>query len=247
MTLARLTREVTHHINPRTIREAIALELGVATWGELRIGQCAESKSDGTGREQSRQNRPLADYFSQTTGNDNPSIATAKEPSDLAKNRGNPFSQKACHRRALPTSSASRFQQCCNDISAEASRFRALEGRPFGASTSLRPPFWGGVNYFSQLGIMVMELAMVKYEIRWLDLPRDTNYPAAQSCLTLCFPEKVAKALVKKLKAAPITTFKAKDIFRASRLSLLSMQNKHVDADVRKIEKGEDLSPPFMP
>lgn len=84
---------------------------------------------------------------------------------------------------------------------------------------------------------------MGKSEIRWLDLPRDTNYPAAQSYLTLCFPEKKAKALVKKLKGAPMTTFKAKDIFRACRLTLLSMKNKHVDGNLEKIEKGEELSP----
>jgi disulfide oxidoreductase YuzD len=84
---------------------------------------------------------------------------------------------------------------------------------------------------------------MAKHEILWLDLPRDTNYPAAQSYLTLCFPEKKAKALVKKLKAAPMTTFKAKDIFRACRLTLLSMKNKHVDSNLAKIERGEELSP----
>ena len=84
---------------------------------------------------------------------------------------------------------------------------------------------------------------MGKPEIRWLDSPRESNYPAAQSYLTLCFPEKQAKALVKKLKTAPMMTFKANDIFRASRLTLLSMKNKHVDADLAKIEKGEELSP----
>jgi disulfide oxidoreductase YuzD len=84
---------------------------------------------------------------------------------------------------------------------------------------------------------------MGKPEIHWLAEPRDTNYPAAQSYLTLCFPEKKAKALVKKLRAAPVSTFKAKDIFRASRLTLLSMKNRHVDADLEKIEQGEELSP----
>jgi disulfide oxidoreductase YuzD len=87
------------------------------------------------------------------------------------------------------------------------------------------------------------EAEMGKPEIRWLNLPRDANYPAAQSYLTLCFPDKKAKSLVKKLKVAPMTSFKAKDIFRACRLTLLSMKNKHVDADLAKIEKGEELSP----
>ncbi len=80
-------------------------------------------------------------------------------------------------------------------------------------------------------------------EIHWLNEPRDTNYPAAQSYLTLCFPEKMAKSFVKKLKAAPMTNFKAKDIFRACRLTLLGLKNKHVDANMEKIENGEELSP----
>jgi hypothetical protein len=71
------------------------------------------------------------------------------------------------------------------------------------------------------LVICDMEAEMGKSEIKWLEQPGDTNYPAAQSYLTLCFPEKKAKALVKKLRSAPMTTFKAKDIFRACRLTLL--------------------------
>lgn len=80
-------------------------------------------------------------------------------------------------------------------------------------------------------------------KIHWLNEPRDTNYPAAQSYLTLCFPEKKAKSLVKKLKIAPMVTFKAKDIFRASRLNLLGIKNKHVDKNMEKIENAEELSP----
>lgn len=79
--------------------------------------------------------------------------------------------------------------------------------------------------------------------INWLKKPRDTNYPAAESYLTLCFPEKKAKVYVRKLKAAKMTTFKAKDIFRASRLNLLGLQNRHVDANLAKIKNGEELSP----
>ena len=80
-------------------------------------------------------------------------------------------------------------------------------------------------------------------KIHWLNEPRDTNYPAAQSYLTLCFPEKKAKSLVKKLKIAPMVTFKAKDIFRASRLNLLGIKNKHVDKNMEKIGNAEELSP----
>jgi disulfide oxidoreductase YuzD len=84
---------------------------------------------------------------------------------------------------------------------------------------------------------------MSEQNIVWLDEPRKTNYPAAESYLTLCFPEKKAKSLLRKLKAAKMTTFKAKDIFRASRLNLLGLQNRHVDSNLSKIRNGEELSP----
>ena len=37
--------------------------------------------------------------------------------------------------------------------------------------------------------------------------------------------------------------FKAKDIFRASQLSLLGVSNTHVEKDKKKIQKGISLSP----
>ena len=37
--------------------------------------------------------------------------------------------------------------------------------------------------------------------------------------------------------------FKAKDIFRASRLSLLGVSNSHVEKDTRKIRDGLGLAP----
>ena len=80
-------------------------------------------------------------------------------------------------------------------------------------------------------------------KINWLDQPRDSNYPSAETYLTLCFPPKKAKSLAKKLKSAKITRFKAKDIFRASLLNLLGLQNRHVDANLEKIKNGEELSP----
>ena len=40
-----------------------------------------------------------------------------------------------------------------------------------------------------------------------------------------------------------MVTFKAKDIFRASRLNLLGIKNKHVDKNMEKIGNAEELSP----
>jgi hypothetical protein len=79
--------------------------------------------------------------------------------------------------------------------------------------------------------------------IRWLDEPDSQNYPAALSYLSLIYGPKEAKAVVKRLEAAVAVEFKAKDIFRASRLSLLGVSNSHVERDRRKIKKRERLSP----
>ena len=77
----------------------------------------------------------------------------------------------------------------------------------------------------------------------WFDAPEDHNYPAAESYLSLIYPSKRARSLVAKLRAARLTSFKAKDIFRASQLSLLGVSNSHVDNDKKKIMAGKQLSP----
>lgn len=79
--------------------------------------------------------------------------------------------------------------------------------------------------------------------IHWLDEPEEHDYPAAQSYLSLVRTPPEADRLVQALRHAPVTLFKAKDIFRASRLSLLGISNGHVERDRRKIEAGKPLSP----
>ena len=79
--------------------------------------------------------------------------------------------------------------------------------------------------------------------IIWLPAVEEHNYPAAASYLSLLFREKQVKALVARLRRAPVVQFKAKDIFRASRLSLLGVSNSHVVKDQKKILKGQKLSP----
>ena len=80
-------------------------------------------------------------------------------------------------------------------------------------------------------------------EIKWLTGPEDKNYPAAASYLNLLYDEITVKALVKRLKKAGISQFKAKDIFRASCLSVLGVSNSHVEKDQRKIKESKQLSP----
>lgn len=82
-----------------------------------------------------------------------------------------------------------------------------------------------------------------KNGIKWFGEPEEQDYPATLSYLSLLYDTKKAAAFVSKLKRAPISEFKAKDIFRASGLSLLGTNNSHVAKDQQKIESGRKLSP----
>jgi hypothetical protein len=82
-----------------------------------------------------------------------------------------------------------------------------------------------------------------KIDLNWLDEPEAHNYPAALSYLSLLYTERTATAHVNRLKHAPMSQFKAKDIFRASGLSLLGISNAHVERDRKKIRSGHKLSP----
>jgi hypothetical protein len=77
----------------------------------------------------------------------------------------------------------------------------------------------------------------------WLPDVEEHDYPAARSYLNLVYPSGRVDKLVAKLKTAKLKEFKAKDIFRASRLSLLGVSNSHVERDKKKIMKGKPLSP----
>ena len=82
-----------------------------------------------------------------------------------------------------------------------------------------------------------------KVKIKWLSEPEEHDYPAALSYLSLLYDKRTATACVNKLKRAAISEFKAKDIFRASGLSLLGISNAHVEKDRKKIQLGHALSP----
>ena len=80
-------------------------------------------------------------------------------------------------------------------------------------------------------------------EIQWLATPEAHDYPAAASYLRLTYDESSVRKMVQLLRRAPVSHFKAKDIFRASALSLLGISNLHVDKDRKKIKRGKVLSP----
>ncbi len=79
--------------------------------------------------------------------------------------------------------------------------------------------------------------------VSWLDSPEDHNYPAAKSYLSLIVTEREAGKFVAALKRARLSHFKAKDIFRASGLSLLGVSNAHIEKDREKVRRGKALSP----
>ena len=61
--------------------------------------------------------------------------------------------------------------------------------------------------------------------------------------MSLVYELAQARRYVDALGAAAVVTFKAKDIFRASALSLLGVSNSHIAKVQRKIAAGEALSP----
>jgi disulfide oxidoreductase YuzD len=78
---------------------------------------------------------------------------------------------------------------------------------------------------------------------KWLSKVEAHDFAAAAAYLGLIYPRAQCKALVAALRAAEIVQFKAKDVFRASQLSLLGISNSHVEKDRAQIDKGERLSP----
>jgi hypothetical protein len=80
-------------------------------------------------------------------------------------------------------------------------------------------------------------------EIKWSSDVEDHDYSAALSYLCLLYEEPAAAKYVERLRKAPVTKFMAKDIFRASGLSLLGVSNSHVQHDREKVLAGRSLSP----
>lgn len=79
--------------------------------------------------------------------------------------------------------------------------------------------------------------------VTWLPEPEDHDFPAAASYLALLGSPPEVTEWVAALRGAARTTFKAKDLLRASRLALLPPENPHVASDLAKIRAGKPLSP----
>ncbi len=79
--------------------------------------------------------------------------------------------------------------------------------------------------------------------IKWLSKPQKHDYPAAASYLSLILGKQAAENAAMELESAEMSEFAAKDIFRASMVSLLGVSNSHVESDRTKIILDEKLSP----
>jgi hypothetical protein len=83
-------------------------------------------------------------------------------------------------------------------------------------------------------------------EVAWKSVPDEHDYPAAAGYLALLAAPAEVDRLVLLLRAAPVRTWKAKDILRASGLALLPVDNPHVAADLHKVANGKSLSPVLL-
>jgi hypothetical protein len=79
--------------------------------------------------------------------------------------------------------------------------------------------------------------------VLWGDEPDEHDYPAAADYLALLASDAQVSEIVAALKKAPVVHKKAKDLLRASQLALLPQDNPHVGRDLKKINKGQRLSP----
>ena len=79
--------------------------------------------------------------------------------------------------------------------------------------------------------------------VLWGDEPDEHDYPAAADYLALLATSEQINEIVTALKQAPVVHKKAKDLLRASQLALLPEDNPHVCRDLKKIKKGQRLSP----
>jgi hypothetical protein len=85
-----------------------------------------------------------------------------------------------------------------------------------------------------------------KQKETWKREPEEHDFPAAGAYLSLLFPPDSAAALVEGLRTAETETRQAKDLLRASELPLLPAKNPHVAGDLKKVARGEQLSPVLL-
>lgn len=87
---------------------------------------------------------------------------------------------------------------------------------------------------------------MPKHSKLWKKQPDGQDFEAAQAYLSLIYPASHARRLVRALRSADTVEHAAKDLLRASALPLLPRDESHVEADLKRINKGKLLSPVLL-
>jgi hypothetical protein len=80
----------------------------------------------------------------------------------------------------------------------------------------------------------------------WKEEPDEHDFPAAGDYLRLVVSEVIAAAIVEQLRGAGTVRHKAKDLLRASRLPLLPADDPELAKDLKRITKGDSLSPVLL-
>jgi hypothetical protein len=87
---------------------------------------------------------------------------------------------------------------------------------------------------------------MSKPKLKWSSKDDDPDFDAALKYLSLLASDTSAEALVGSLRGARPIEHAAKDLLRAAQLPLLPRDEPHVDADLKRIEKGKPLLPVLL-
>ena len=83
--------------------------------------------------------------------------------------------------------------------------------------------------------------------VKWKKQPEQHDYPAAGQYLSLLVGNDALRAqCIGRLESAPLVGYLAKDLLRASALPRLGRENGHVARDLKKIRRGERLSPVLL-
>jgi hypothetical protein len=80
----------------------------------------------------------------------------------------------------------------------------------------------------------------------WKTEPASHDYDAAADYLSLLFDATTIRTIVRRLRTATASTKKAKDLLRASGLALLPADDRELVTDLKKVKKGEQLSPVLL-
>ena len=84
---------------------------------------------------------------------------------------------------------------------------------------------------------------MEQTKINWLSTPVDDDYASAQRYLSLLFKPRKCRKLLRKLRAAPMAEYPAKDILRASHTQMSEVAAFDWGRQQQQIREGEALGP----